>query len=89
MSCDGHSPGPNINTNETQTAQTCYDQYSTQTDYSICGLKNFEKVAPQMEKYPVQIKMGELHRGILRRVETRGTQSLLIILTIFLVSSCS
>jgi hypothetical protein len=49
---------PNTHTNESQTAQTCLDQYSSQNGFCICGLKIFEKVAAQIEKYPVQIKMG-------------------------------
>jgi hypothetical protein len=49
---------PNIHTNGTQTEQTCQGPKSTQTDFSICGLRIFENVAVQMEKKPVQIKMG-------------------------------
>jgi hypothetical protein len=41
---------PNIHTNETQTEQTCLEIKSTQTDFSICGLKIFENVAAQIEK---------------------------------------
>jgi hypothetical protein len=63
---------PNTHTNESQTAQTCLDQYSSQNGFCICGLKIFEKVAAQIEKYPVQIKMGGLHRGVSPVVETQG-----------------
>jgi hypothetical protein len=49
---------PNIHTNESQTAQTCLVQYSLQNDFCICGLKIFEKVATQIEIYPVQMNFG-------------------------------
>jgi hypothetical protein len=48
----------NIQTNESQTAQTCLVQYSPQNDFCICGLKIFEKVAAQIENYSVQMNFG-------------------------------